>query len=104
MNESQLRDKLALLELADAEQIKSVTCSLIGHSRIQTTCFGYYYCGRCGDQVGDTLASVYPGVKQAVIVGHKCEICEANYAECTWEDKFMCPDPFADEGEEEAHV
>lgn len=80
-------------------QTKSVVCALIGHSRIQTLCFGYYNCGRCGEQVGDNLASVYPGAETAVIVGHKCDVCEDNFKKCTWKDKFMVPDPFAEDKE-----
>ena len=97
MEQKELEEKLKALDLTDEGQIKSVVCSLIGHSRIQTHCFGYFNCARCGDQVGDTLASTYVGASKAVVVGHKCDVCEANYAECTWEDKFMCPDPFAED-------
>ena len=42
--EKELLDKLDLLGIEDEEQRKEVTCSLIGHSKIQTYCFGYYRC------------------------------------------------------------
>lgn len=48
-NEKELLEKLDLLGITDEEQRKEITCSLIGHSKIQTTFFGYYYCARCGD-------------------------------------------------------
>ncbi len=95
--QQELEQKLELIGPLDEEQKKRVACSLIGHSRIQTYCFGYYYCARCGDQVGDDLGSVYPGAKEAVIVGHKCEACVENFKKCTWQDEFLAPDPFADE-------
>lgn len=88
------RQLLTTLKPLPKESQASVTCALIGHSRIQTMCFGYYNCARCGDQLGDTLASIYNGAEKAVVVGHKCKVCERNYKECTWKDKFMCPDPF----------
>lgn len=81
--------------LSDDERA-SVVCALVGHSRIQTHCFGYYYCGRCGAQVGDTLAGVYPEALEAVIVGHKCERCVDNAKTLTWRDRLYAPDPFAE--------
>ena len=75
-------------------KMKHIVCALIGHSKIQTACFGYYYCGRCSDQVGDALGSIYPQAEQAVIIGHNCETCRKNYKKMTWRDKFMVPYPF----------
>lgn len=94
--EKELLDKLELLGIDDEGIKKEVTCALIGHSRIQTFCFGYYNCARCGAQLGDSLGGIYYGAKKAVIVGHKCPTCEANYKELTWRDKIFCPNPFAD--------
>lgn len=101
-SEEELLEKLDALGVTDEDQKKEITCSLIGHSRIQTFCFGYYNCARCGDQVGDSLGGYYPGAADAVIVGHKCPTCEANFKKLTWRDKVFCPDPFADDkkGEE----
>lgn len=82
------------VEGLDEETKKKVICSLIGHSKISTTCFGYRYCGRCGQQVGDSLGSIDVGIEDAVLVGHKCETCQANYKKCSWEDKLFCKDPF----------
>ncbi|MCA9936544.1 MAG: hypothetical protein H6662_15455 [Ardenticatenaceae bacterium] len=90
--------KLSALEPFDStEQRNSVVCALIGHSRIQTTCFGYYYCARCGAQLGDALGGVYYGAETAVIVGHKCETCLKNAETLTWQDTLFCPDPFEEE-------
>ena len=79
----------------DAETAARTICALVGHSRIQTQCFGYYNCARCDAQVGDSLGSVYPGAETAVIVGHNCEKCRANAKALTWKDKLRSPDPFA---------
>lgn len=81
----------------DKERRNAVTCALIGHSRIQTHCFGYYNCARCGEQVGDALGSVYNGAKTAVVVGHDCDICRENFKSCTWKDKVFAPAPFTRE-------
>lgn len=75
------------------EKIKAIFCVLFGHSKIQTTFFGYFYCGRCGVQVGDSLGGYYVP-KEVVIVGHNCKKCRANYKKCTWKDKFMVKNPF----------
>jgi len=57
-SEKELLKKLEQLGVTDEEQKKEITCSLVGHSLIQSTFFGYYYCGRCGAQAGDTLACI----------------------------------------------
>lgn len=76
------------------DKIKAVFCVMFGHSRIQETCFGYYNCARCGDQVGDNLVSTYPQAEYVVIVGHNCKKCRENYAQLTWRDKILAPNPF----------
>jgi len=78
------------------DKIRAMVCVLFGHSNIQETCFGYFNCARCGDQVGDTLGSIYPNAVNVVIVGHNCKKCKANYKKLTWKDKFLAPNPFKD--------
>ena len=90
-------DVLARIEGLDEERQKATVCALVGHSRIQTYCFGYFYCGRCEAQVGDSLGSVYPGAETCVMVGHNCEKCRKNAESLTWKDTLMAPDPFATE-------
>ena len=75
-------------------KFKQIFCILFGHSRICTTCFGYRYCGRCELQLGDSLGSMDFGVKEAVIIGHKCKQCKKNYKKCSWKDKLFVEDPF----------
>lgn len=94
-----LKEVKARIQGLDEETQKDMVCALIGHSRIQTTCFGYYYCARCGAQVGDTLGSTYQGAEDAVVVGHNCDVCRTNYEKCDWRDKFMAPHPFTDKEE-----
>lgn len=95
MTKKELKTKVeALGEISD-DQRNNIICSLIGHSKICTGFMGYRYCGRCGDQLGDSLASIDPGATEAVYVGHKCEKCEVNWKKCTWKDKLYCKDPFA---------
>lgn len=98
LTEQELMQKLAALGDITEEQRNEVVCALIGHSRIQTFCFGYYNCARCGAQMGDNLAGCYPQAANVVIVGHaggKCPKCHENYEKLGWEDKIFCPDPFA---------
>lgn len=75
------------------KKIKKILCVLIGHSNIEDVCFGYHYCARCGEQVGDSLGSVYFNSK-SVVVGHNCNICRENYKKLTWRDKLLSPNPF----------
>jgi glycosyltransferase A (GT-A) superfamily protein (DUF2064 family) len=74
-----------------------IICALFGHSKIQTTFFGYFYCSRCGEQVGDALGGCY-NASNVVIVGHDCPTCKANYKKLKWKDKIFCPNPFKKEG------
>lgn len=93
-SQEELLEKLNLLGIEDEEQRKKITCALIGHSLVQTTFFGYYYCARCEEQVGDSLVGFYPDAERTVIVGHNCPTCRENYKKLTWKDKIFCPDPF----------
>jgi len=96
MTKKELMKKLKALDLdpKDKETRNEVVCALIGHSRIQDLCFGYYTCARCGEQLGDGLAGMYSGAEKAVVVGHNCDTCRENYKACTWKDKLYTPDPF----------
>ncbi len=76
------------------KQRNKIVCSLIGHSRISTMCFGYRHCGRCEELLGDSLGSTDYNKPEAVLIGHNCKTCRANYKKCTWKDKLYVPDPF----------
>lgn len=93
MSKRELTQKLKAMGDITKAQRNSIVCSLIGHSRIQTHCFGYYSCGRCNAQLGDSLAGCY-SAKEVVIVGHNCKICRKNYKTLTWQDKLYAPNPF----------
>lgn len=93
LTRAQLAAKIKALGTITSEQKKSIVCSLIGHSRIVTTCFGYVYCSRCSDQIGDTLGGSFDGSK-VVIVGHDCGTCRKNARKLTWRDTYLAPNPF----------
>lgn len=92
--EKQLLEVLKTIPYKNEEHKKRIVCSLIGHSRICTTCWGYRNCGRCGDQLGDNLGSMDYGRETCVVIGHNCKICRKNYKKCTWKDKFLVDNPF----------
>ncbi|TGV15794.1 hypothetical protein EN816_00650 [Mesorhizobium sp. M8A.F.Ca.ET.173.01.1.1] len=94
MTEAELNEKIAALGDVSDEQRNSIVCALIGHSNIVTTFFGYVYCARCTDQIGDSLGSYYNN-PDVVIVGHDCDICRANAKRLRWQDTVHAPDPFA---------
>lgn len=85
MTQAQLKRKLKGIP---SENVAAVTCALIGHSRVQTQCFGYWNCARCDAQVGDTLGSTYQGAMMAVAVDHYCDTCRDNAPSLTWKDRF----------------
>lgn len=99
MTESELHEKLKALGPLSDEQRNKIVCSLVGHSLIQTFCFGYYNCARCGEQMGDGLVSIYTNAKNTVIAGHDCDLCRENYAKLGWEHKVFTLDPFPDKEE-----
>lgn len=93
MTRKELIAKVKVLNL-DKEQRNRVVCSIIGHSKIITFFWGYVYCARCNDQIGDTLGSVFD-TSEKVIVGHNCDTCRENYKALSWEDKLYVKNPFA---------
>lgn len=98
MSRQELEQKIAALKGLGGiseEQQREIICTLIGHSRIITICFGYVSCARCEHQIGDTLAGMFD-TSDCVIVGHNCEACRANYEKLDWTDKYLTPDPFVD--------
>ncbi len=78
------------------KKIKEIFCILFGHSRIVETCWGYVNCARCGQQLGDQLASYYD-TKNNVIMNHNCKTCRKNYKTLTWKDKLFVKNPFGEE-------
>ncbi len=93
MNKRELLSKVRALGSVSKSQRNSIVCSLIGHSRIHSSCFGYKYCARCEAQVGDSLGGSYDG-KENVLVGHNCKTCRKNYKAMGWQDKLYVGDPF----------
>jgi len=75
------------------QRFKKTFCTWTRHSRIHTNCFGYKYCARCGEQVGDSLAGYYYD-ENTVVIGHNCPKCFENYKKLSWIDKFLTPYPF----------
>jgi hypothetical protein len=71
----------------------AMVCSIVGHSRIVSSCFGYITCERCHVQIADKLVGSYAQAEACVQVGHNCEICRLNYQKMNWRDKFMVADP-----------
>lgn len=76
-------------------KLKKICCALWGHSKIQHTFFGYWYCCRCEAQVGDSLGGVY-SAENIVILNHNCKKCVENYKKLSWKDKFLVPYPFGE--------
>ncbi|RQZ89920.1 hypothetical protein DF053_08735 [Burkholderia cepacia] len=90
ITQEQVEQRIAGL---DEETRKRMTCALVGHSRIVTTCFGYVYCARCDDQIGDTLGGIF-NLDVYVIVGHACPTCRDNFERMNWRDTLLTPEPF----------
>lgn len=99
MTKEEYEAKIAAMEPLTEAQRKSITCALLGHSHITTGCFGYIYCARCGEQIGDMLGGCFYDPLE-VRVGHNCPICRANYEKLGWESKVLSPNPFTEEAPE----
>lgn len=98
MTKAELLDKLRIVG-GDTSQRNSVTCALIGHSRIRTFCFGYNYCARCEAQMGDSLGGTFK-VSDEYIEGHTDKECLANLLKMTWKDKLYVPKKIYSKGED----
>jgi hypothetical protein len=89
--QEQLEERMSALGYLDDGTRRHVICSLIGHSRYITSFFGYQYCGRCSDQIGDALASV--GRDGVVTAEHlawgDCDECEKARPSLTWRDTYL---------------
>jgi len=77
MTHKEYKEKIAAREPLTDDQRKSITCSLLSHSHITTECFGYVYCSRCGEQIGDMLGGIFYDSLE-VRVGHNYPICREN--------------------------
>lgn len=77
--------------MADSIEVKrKIYCARHGHSNVISNCFGYISCGRCGEQIGDTLAGLYSNPK-AVLIGHSCPSCFHNAIGLTKHDLALLP-------------
>jgi len=74
-------------------KIKKIFCAVFRHSRIHTGSWGYKYCARCREQVGDSLVGTYND-ENTTVIGHDCPVCIENYKKMNWIDKFLAPYPF----------
>jgi hypothetical protein len=71
------------------QQKKAIYCVKHGHSKIVSMSFGYVHCGRCEAQIGDTLGGVFPQMPECALIGHNCQICQANIAKMTKHELAM---------------
>lgn len=81
------------------DKIKHLWCAWFGHSRVVTGFMGYVYCGRCDDQLGDNLASVYCLDGHVMIEcpnGIGCKPCHDNWDDLRWHEKILIPNPFTE--------
>lgn len=92
MTKAELLKKLKALGKISNKQRNAVVCTLVGHSKVVTTCFGYVHCARCDAQIGDNLGSVFD-LTNYVIVGHACDTCKDNYRKLDWKSKLYAVDP-----------
>lgn len=75
------------------KKLKQIFCVLFGHSDIIHVYWGYLYCGRCGEQIGDSLTSSYDN-SDWVVDSCLCDDCKENYKKMGWKDKFWVKNPF----------
>lgn len=74
------------------EQKARIYCVKYGHARYYTQFFGYVYCGRCGDQIGDTLGGVFhPPEPCLFLSGKDAATHDYNCASCRALKKTLSP-------------
>ena len=56
------------------KQKMRIYCVKHGHANYIFSCFGYIHCGRCEEQIGDTLGGIFD-LTNRMIIGHKCKKC-----------------------------
>lgn len=56
-------------------QKAKIHCVKHGHAKYVYSCWGYVQCGRCGDQIGDRLAGVFP-MDETLSIHCKIKICK----------------------------
>lgn len=67
----------AELQKLTQKQNAEIHCIKHGHADYVWTFWGYVYCGRCGQQIGDQLAGIYD-TSNMLVVGHgKCKTCNS---------------------------
>jgi len=66
------------LKYLTQKQEAQIYCVKHGHAKFIWSFFDYVHCGRCGEQIGDTLAGIFSG-KGYVVVGHDCEECTIGF-------------------------
>ena len=85
------------------KKVKLIFCAVCRHSHLLTNCFGYKYCARCGEQLGDTLADgpMITGYGGFFLIGQKCTCkeCRQAFDTLTWMDRFLCPKATWPEGD-----
>jgi hypothetical protein len=86
------KETLAVLAKVPKDQKPATLCALVGHSLLRTFCFGYNYCARCGQQLGDSLGGAFQ-VSKEVIQHHDgsrdgCN-CAENFKAIGWRDTMF---------------
>jgi hypothetical protein len=80
---------MIVMEKLSQEQKARIYCVKHGHARYVTTFWGYVYCGRCGEQIGDGLAGVFDP-SDRMVIGCKrkgCKVCPRVMREANALDK-----------------
>ena len=91
-----LGDKVAWLGGLDGRpsplgyRLRYMACAMLGHSRISTSFFGYIYCARCHEQVGDSLGGADTAfVDFRHLREGSCNTCEGRRGQLVWRDKWL---------------
>lgn len=61
------------------QQKACIYCIKNGHADFVWSFWGYIHCGRCGEQIGDTLGGVFSRADKVIVLGCKkkpCDVCD----------------------------
>lgn len=63
------------IEKITQEQRARIYCVKHGHAPYVWTFWGYVHCGRCGEQIGDRLGSVFDLTNKIIVTHKNCREC-----------------------------
>lgn len=69
-------------------KLQKILCALFGHPRVVINDFGYKYCARCNEQLGDSLGGYWTGDGFCELLCD-CDECKGVKRILKWHEKLL---------------